>query len=121
MSKNASISFLWTELECKCGCGNRYIQDEAIDKLQRVRNILQRPVIINSAARCPIHNAKVGGAPKSQHRATLNRPSTAFDISLKGHEKEDIISAARIARFKGFGINYNYFVHVDNRKFSAVW
>ena len=91
MSKNASISFLWTELQCKCGCGNKYIQDEAIDKLQRVRDILQRPVTINSAARCPIHNAKVGGAPKSQHRATLNRPSTAFDISLNGHIKEDII------------------------------
>ena len=84
MKKFASTSFLWSELECKCGCGNRFIQREAIHKLQLMRNLLGKPIIINSAARCPIHNTTVGGAPKSQHRATESRPSTAFDISLRG-------------------------------------
>tara|TARA_R100000306_G_C4332208_1_gene120828 strand:- start:46 stop:408 length:363 start_codon:yes stop_codon:yes gene_type:complete len=119
--KYASTSFLWSELACKCGCDNIFIQDEAIDKLQKLRDILQSPVIINSAARCPIHNVHVGGAPKSQHRATKNSPSTAFDISLQGLKKNDIISAAKLAGFKGFGINYNTFVHVDNRDFFATW
>ena len=119
--KYASNSFLWSELKCKCGCSNIFIQDEAIDKLQRLRDILQRPVIINSAARCPIHNAHVGGAPKSQHRATKNSPSTAFDISLQGLNKDAILSAGKLAGFKGFGINYNTFVHVDNRDFFATW
>ena len=82
MMKFASTSFAWSELFCKCGCGNMYIQDEAIDKLQKIRNIVQVPLIINSAARCPM---------------------------------------ARLAGFKGFGIHYNSFVHVDNRKFAAVW
>ena len=45
-----------------------------------------------------IHNAKVGGAPKSQHRATKSRPSTAFDISLHGVDKEELIQAARVCR-----------------------
>tara|TARA_R100000458_G_C8224201_1_gene207696 strand:- start:245 stop:616 length:372 start_codon:yes stop_codon:yes gene_type:complete len=120
-TKYASTSFLWSEIMCKCGCGNIFIQDQAIDKLQKLRDILQIPLIINSAARCPIHNAKVGGAPKSQHRATKSRPSTAFDISLQGVNKQDLIGAAKLAGFKGLGINYNSFVHVDNRKFSAVW
>ena len=106
---------------CKCGCGNRFIQKEAIDKLQKTRDIMQAPLIINSAARCPLHNVKVGGAPRSQHRATKVSPSTAFDISLHGLNKEDLIEAAKFAGFKGFGINYNSFLHVDNRKFSAVW
>jgi uncharacterized protein YcbK (DUF882 family) len=119
--KYASNSFLWSELKCKCGCNNIFIQDEAIDKLQRLRDILQRPVIINSAARCPIHNVHVGGAPKSQHRATKNSPSTAFDISLQGLNKDAILSAGKLAGFKGFGINYNTFVHVDNRDFFATW
>ena len=119
--KYASTSFLWTELMCKCGCGNIFIQDQAIDKLQKLRDIIQKPLIINSAARCPLHNAKVGGAPKSQHRATKSRPSTAFDVSLSGLRKKDLIEAAKMAGFKGLGINYNSFVHVDNRKFSAVW
>ena len=121
MKHYASTSFLWSELACKCGCRNIYIQDEAIDKLQKARDIIHTPLIINSAARCPLHNAKVGGAPKSQHRATKHRPSTAFDISLRGVDKEELIEAARLAGFKGFGINYNTFLHVDNRKFAAVW
>ena len=121
MKYYASTSFMWSELSCKCGCGNIYIQDEAIDKLQKTRNIVQVPLIINSAARCPIHNARVGGAPKSQHRATKARPSTAFDASLQGIDKEKLIDAARLAGFKGFGIHYNSFLHVDNRKFAAVW
>jgi len=121
MKYYASTSFMWSELSCKCGCGNIYIQDEAIDKLQKTRNIIQVPLIINSAARCPIHNARVGGAPKSQHRATKARPSTAFDISLRGIDKEKLIDAAILAGFKGFGTNYNSFIHVDNRKFAAAW
>ena len=119
--KYASVSFLWSELMCKCGCGNKFIQKEAIDKLQKTRDIIQAPMIINSAARCPIHNVKVGGAPRSQHRATRNSPSTAFDISLHGLNKEALIEAAKFAGFKGFGINYNSFLHVDNREFEAGW
>lgn len=122
MNKFASTSFLWTELECKCGCGNRYIQRDAINKLQLMRNLIGKPIIINSAARCPIHNTTVGGAPKSQHRATESRPSTAFDIALNGYiSKHDLITLAKQVGFKGLGTKYNSFVHVDNRKFPAIW
>ena len=117
----ASVSFKWSELECRCGCNTRYIENEAISKLQKLRDILQKPIIINSAARCPLHNVRVGGSPKSQHRSTQQNPSTAFDISLKGLNKEEVIKAAKFAGFKGLGINYNSFVHVDNRKYSATW
>ena len=119
--KFASVSFLRSELMCKCGCGNRFIQKEAIDKLQKTRDIIQTPLIITSAARCPLHNTRVGGAPRSQHRATKIRPSTAFDILLKNIDKDDLIEAAKLAGFKGFGINYNSFLHVDNREFEGVW
>jgi hypothetical protein len=123
MKKFASTSFLWSELECKCGCGNRFIQREAIHKLQLMRNLLGKPIIINSAARCPIHNTTVGGAPKSQHRATESRPSTAFDISLRGqtNSKYELITLAKQVGFRGLGTNYKSFVHVDNRKVPAIW
>ena len=117
----ASVSFKWSELECKCGCNTRYIQDEAITKLQKLRDILQKPMIINSAARCPLHNVRVGGSPKSQHRSTKQNPSTAFDVSLKGLDKEKLIMAAKFAGFKGLGVKYKCFVHVDNRDFFAIW
>ena len=121
IDRYASVSFRWSELACKCGCGTIFIEDAAIDKLQMLRDIIGRPIIINSSARCPRHNARVGGAPKSQHRATKIRPATAFDISLRGVNKQDIIDAARLVGFKGLGINYNCFVHVDNRKIPATW
>ena len=119
--KYASRSFLWSELACKCGCGTIFIEDAAIDKLQRLRDLIGKPIIINSSARCPRHNAMVGGAPKSQHRATKIRPATAFDISLRGVNKQDIIDTARLVGFRGLGMHYNSFVHVDNRKFHATW
>ena len=36
----ASNSFLWSELACKCGCDNIFIQDEAIDKLSAENSVL---------------------------------------------------------------------------------
>ena len=36
-------------------------------------------------------------------------------------DKQDIIDTARLVGFRGLGIHYNSFVHVDNRKFHATW
>jgi zinc D-Ala-D-Ala carboxypeptidase len=117
----ATVSFKWAELACKCGCRTAYVEEEALEKLQQLRDFLGKPITINSASRCPIHNAKVGGAPKSQHRSTETSPSTAFDILLGNLDKEEVISAARAVGFKGLGINYKTFVHVDNRDTLAIW
>ena len=64
---------------------------------------------------------RVGGSPKSQHRSTKQNHSTAFDVSLKGLDKEELIMAAKFAGFKGLGVKYKSFVHIDNRKHSATW
>jgi len=117
----ATSSFAWQEIACKCGCNAAYVQQDALNKLQSLRDLLGKPIILNSACRCPIHNARVGGAPQSQHRATENNPSTAFDISLHDQDKEAIIYAAKAVGFKGLGITYNSFVHVDNRPIVATW
>tara|TARA_R110000796_G_scaffold108611_1_gene219684 strand:- start:811 stop:1206 length:396 start_codon:yes stop_codon:yes gene_type:complete len=117
----ATAAFTWQELVCKCGCNSAYVQEDALTKLQQLRDLLGKPIVLNSACRCPVYNSKVGGAPLSQHRATENNPSTAFDISLAGQDKEAIIYAAKAVGFKGLGINYNSFVHVDNRPKEATW
>jgi len=110
------------ELACRCGCGTCYITRRALDKLERFREILDCPVIINSACRCPTHNRRVGGAPLSRHRSTRNRPSTAFDIRItKKLNKQRIIEAAKRAGFKGLGIRYRTFVHIDDRDRIARW
>lgn len=124
----ATPHFKWTELECKCNrsCGvgegkkARWIQPEALQKLEVMRELLGLPMRINSACRCPLHNASVGGAPLSTHRSSSDRPSRAFDVAIT-MDKDRIIEAAVEAGFQGIGINYRTFVHVDNRPRRARW
>lgn len=120
MGALASKNFSWRELECHCGCGTRNISPGALAKLQALRDLVG-PLVINCAARCPLHNARVGGAPRSQHRSTLTIQSTAFDIAIKQHDKARLIAAAERVGFGGIGINYKTFVHVDDRGSRARW
>jgi hypothetical protein len=107
-------------LECKCGCGTSFIGEDVLWQLEDLRVLIGRPFSPFSAARCPVHNATVGGAPLSQHRSTEMRPCTAFDIPLVA-PKARLIEAAEQVGFDGLGINYNTFLHVDNRGVHARW
>lgn len=117
----ASKNFKWSELQCKCGCKTAYVSTQALIKLQRMRNLVGSSMTINSSCRCPLHNARVGGVPKSKHRSTIITPTTAFDISTKGHDKQFLIDCAVKAGFKAIGINYKTFIHVDDRPRYARW
>lgn len=101
------------QLFCPC-CGEFFLDTASFDKLQAVRTALGQPLHLNSGHRCPIHNARVGGAPLSQHK------HIAFDISLAGHDKKALLEACRNAGFRGFGF-YVTFMHVDNRQNPAHW
>ena len=91
------------------------INVRALDKLERARELIGKPFVINSAYRAPIYNAKVGGAPLSAHKE-----GHAFDISLKGHDRKELLRVCREVGFTGFGL-YNTFLHVDLRKYQAQW
>ena len=43
------------------------------------------------------------------------------ECKVKDIDKEAIIYSAKAVGFKGLGINYNSFVHVDNRPKEATW
>ncbi len=90
------------------GDGSLLLIDEALDALQAARTAVGRPMRINSAYRDPVHNALVGGAPRSKHKE-----GHAFDVALAGHDKEALCRALRAAGFRGFGLRYATFVHVD--------
>ncbi|TAE34641.1 MAG: DUF882 domain-containing protein [Alphaproteobacteria bacterium] len=101
------------------GDGSLLVNQDAISRLERMREIIGKPLIITSAYRDPIHNAKVGGAPMSMHRF-----GRAFDISLRtfhpidgrnvelNHNREQLYHAALTAGFTGFGF-YATFLHID--------
>jgi hypothetical protein len=92
-------------LHCPC-CGEFYFDPNAFDALQRFRRKVGRPIHINSGHRCVLHNARVGGAPRSMHKLI------AFDVAIRGHRLADLISAARKVGFQGFGF-YQTFLHLD--------
>ena len=95
-------------LACPC-CGKFFLDEVAMDRLQHVRDLLGRPIKINSGHRCPIHNARVGGAPRSRHKLEI-----AFDISLARQDPRALFNACREAGFSTFGF-YGTFLHTDTR------
>ncbi len=100
-------NFSARELACPC-CGEFYLDAAAMDRLQGARDAARRPFHINSAHRCPIHNARVGGAPLSAHKLI------AFDISILNHERAALFDTLKQAGFGSFGF-YQTFIHADTR------
>jgi hypothetical protein len=105
--------FSLREIACRC-CGETYVDAAALDALERLRCDLARPLVITSAHRCALHNARVGGAPLSRHKRL------AFDIALAGHDPLRLVTAARAAGFTGFGFGQT-FLHLDTRARPAHW
>lgn len=100
-------NFSAVELSCPC-CGEYWHDPVILDAIQRVRTAIANPITINSAHRCPIHNAHVGGAALSEHKRI------ALDISLYGQDRMWLLKIAEESGFTTFGF-YNTFLHMDLR------
>lgn len=89
--------------------GELLIDEAAMDKLQKLRNILGKPLLITSAYRSAAHNKAVGGAVNSQHRL-----GKAFDVRMDNQDPAHFEKVARIVGFSGFG-HYpkSGFMHID--------
>ena len=123
MTKNFKLK----EFECKCACNMPLEVYENIIKLasqlQFLRDYTGRPITINSAYRCPEHNAKVGGSKTSQH--LLGKAADITIQSLKPAEVfvliEDLIDMGHMLQ-GGLGLyEEKGFVHYDIRKTKARW
>lgn len=101
-------SFSPGELACR-GTGQLVIDEVALDRLQALRNLIGKPMVVLSAYRSPAHNKAVGGAKHSQHLY-----AKAFDISMANHDPAAFEEAARAVGFTGFGsyVKQN-FMHID--------
>ncbi len=86
-----------------------------MDCLERLRKARGTAVVLNSAHRCALHNARVGGAPLSQHK------KIAADVRLQGHDPHALFKDALASGFSSFGF-YITFLHMDlrpGRRWSA--
>jgi zinc D-Ala-D-Ala carboxypeptidase len=101
-------SFSPREIACK-GTGRLVVDDQALDKLQALRDRLGKPLILTSAYRSPEHNKRVGGAKNSRHMQ-----GDAFDVMMTNHDPHEFEIVARAAGFTGFGYYpKSGFMHVD--------
>ena len=101
------------EIACK-GTGQLFINAKAIGALDILRSRLGHPIRLSSAFRSTYHNSKIGGAPLSAHSIKAQKgAASAFDIVLEGRDKETIRKVAQDVGFKGFGMRYQTFIHID--------
>ena len=108
-------SFSPREIACK-GTGKVLVNEQALDKLQALRDRLRKPLILTSAYRSPEHNRKVGGAKNSRHMQ-----GDAFDVRMDNHDPHEFEAAARAVGFTGFGYYPKQgFMHIDTGR-SRTW
>jgi len=102
-------NFTPQEIACR-GTGKLIANHAALAKLQALRDLLGRPLIINSAYRSPEYNATLtGAAPNSEHLK-----GGAFDISMSNQHPIEFEAAAKKVGFTGFGYYPDSnFIHVD--------
>ncbi|AEF94487.1 Peptidase M15A [Desulfotomaculum nigrificans CO-1-SRB] len=104
------------ELACRC-CGRLLVQSELVHKLETLRQLVKKPVLVNSGYRCPAHNRAVGGAVNSYHLKGM-----AADIHVPGLAVVELSRLAEQAGFNGIGTYPKQsFLHVDVRGNRARW
>lgn len=106
-------NFTPAEFSCR-HCGESYHWPEFLDRLQTARSKVGQPFTILSGHRCSLHNARVGGAPLSEHLRL------AVDISTIGHDRSGLLKACQTAGFTGFGF-YQTFLHIDLGRPRKWW
>ena len=88
-------------------------------ELQKLRDVLRRPIRITSGYRTPAHNKAIGGARRSQHMY-----GKAADIKVsRMHSKKVPPYVCRYTDCNGIGISLNIdaITHVDTRDRFTIW
>ena len=101
-----SANFNSDEFKCPC-CGKINISTMLIDKLQQLRDLINKPIIITSGYRCPAYNKKIGGYSHSPHLT-----GEASDIQVKGMSPITIAGIAQRIHNIRLGIYPNH-LHID--------
>ena len=110
------------ELSCRCGCGKMFMNADFMDKIVKLRKFYGRPLVVNSAYRCPEHDAKVGSS--SEPGSGPHTQGLAMDFGVEGQNAMDLLVAAfKLGIFSGFGINQKglgRFLHIDDMPASIA-
>ena len=63
-------------------CGDSGMDDQFMIDANKARKYADVPMVVNSGARCPVHNKKIGGVANSSHVVNIKtgRKSRAMDV-----------------------------------------
>jgi uncharacterized protein YcbK (DUF882 family) len=100
-----SLHFAAREFRCP-HCGVQRSSPRLLERLERLRLYVRKPIIIVSGYRCPIYNREIGGAQRSQH---LYGRAADIPYGLAS------LVQARNAGFTGIGHKDGWALHVDVR------
>lgn len=112
----SSAHFSVAELECHCGkCKFPGMDEEFMDLVERVRDIVEAPLSVSSAYRCPVHNNAVSSTGSNGPHTT----GQAIDIKCSGNKAHKVLDAAMGVGMTGIGIQQKgnhagRFIHIDN-------
>jgi hypothetical protein len=104
-----SEHFKKSELACH-HCQECKVNIELILALEKLRNKVNRPIIITSGYRCLIHNRSIGGAKQSQHLY-----GNAVDIKIGGLSPTTVAGLAKQCGFTWTKV-YATWTHIDIRR-----
>ena len=107
-------NFNLREFQCNC-CQQVKLKPLLAEKLQKLREVIDYPILVNSGFRCDNHNQRVGGSPSSYHLHGM-----AADIYVRGKSPEELLQQAATVGFNGLGL-YNNHLHVDIRPQKVRW
>jgi uncharacterized protein YcbK (DUF882 family) len=102
--------FNLSEFACPC-CQKVMLHPLLLEKLEKLRKIVERPIHITSGYRCFEYNRKVGGIDNSYHLIGL-----AADIKVKDIHLIQLLAYAEEIDFTGIGFyEKKNFLHLDVR------
>ena len=111
-----SKKFSRYEVRCPCGCYASWISPVLIEKLQHVRDIIDKPMAITSGVRCEAFNTEIKGSLVSSHMPDVDGMGLAVDIACTtSKDRYELVEVAQ-KFFKWIGIAGEYsgnFIHVD--------
>ena len=101
------------KLLCTCGhpeCDKRSVSQKVLDRVQVVRNLVNRPLTITSGGRCLNHPDELKRTTPADHQKC-----NAVDIAVNGGiERGQLVNAGLLYGFNAIGIGKT-FVHLGYR------
>jgi uncharacterized protein YcbK (DUF882 family) len=111
----------FTQAEFKCKhCGKCEMNQEFLDKINKLREEYGQSLVVTSGYRCPEHPAeriKVG-------RSGMHTTGKAADFAVEGTNAQRLLMLALQLGFTGIGVQQKgagRFIHLDTRETPAIW